>query len=91
LCQYPVYADKNITTSPRGRRDAAEDPPARRITTHFAKQFEVEQATAPTQVETIINHRVPSDKRSSPASARRLPQPLVDREAIRTDATGDHG
>ena len=97
LCEkYPVYAElQNIfDLALVAAVMRAEDLPgqANWHMTHFAKQYQPELATAPTQVETIINHRVLSDKRfiagvSGGVAFR--PQELVQRKAIKVDATGD--
>lgn len=97
LCEkYPVYAElQNIfDLALVAAVLKAEDLPgqANWHMTHFAKQYQPQLAPAPTQVETIINHRVLSDKRfiagvSGGVAFR--PQELVERDSIKIDNSGD--
>lgn len=94
--KYPVYAElQNIfDLALVAAVLKAEDLPgqANWHMTHFAKQYQPELATPPTQVETIINHRVLSDKRfiagvSGGVAFR--PQELVEHKSIKIDSAGD--
>jgi len=100
--KYPVYAElQNIfDLALVAEMIRAEDLAGRTDwhVTHFGdpKQFEVELATAPAEVDTVINHRMVNGNQiiagvSGGVAFR--PQPLVRRDAIETDDSGDlaHG
>ncbi len=96
--KYPVYAElENIfDLALVAAVMRAEDLPgqANWHMTHFGDEqaFQVELGVAPKQVDTVLNHRVISNKQfiagiSGGVAFR--PQPLVAAKAIKTDATGD--
>lgn len=96
--KYPVYAElENIfDLALVAAVMRAEDLPgqANWHMTHFGDEeaFQVELGVAPKQVDTVLNHRVISNKQfiagiSGGVAFR--PQPLVEAKAIKTDPTGD--